>query len=69
MKHTVKEIRAMLEMLPDEMSVEFVPITMAYTGCVKPLRFGEIFFYNEAGQHAIPSEKDARLVVHLNEEA
>lgn len=69
MKQTVKEIRAMIELLPDEMIVEFCPITLAFTGTEHPLRFGEMFFYNEEGNHAMPSEKDARLVVHLTEEA
>ena len=67
MKRTVKEIRAMLEMFPDNMPVEFYPISDAWSGAVDPLRFAEIHFYDQQGNAVMPSDKNAQMTVHLME--
>jgi len=68
MKTTVKEIRAMLETLPDNMPVEFSPISMAWMGTSGSMRFDDMHFFNEDGQVALPSEKDVHLEVFLTED-
>jgi hypothetical protein len=68
MKVTVKEIRALLEGLPDDLPVEFSPISMAWLGASKPMRFDEIHFYNAEGGHAMPNDEGAYLDIHLVED-
>lgn len=65
---TVKEIRAMLECLPDDLPVEFAPITSAFLGCNHPLRFGEMNFYDDDGHQAMPTDEGAHLSVYLMED-
>ena len=66
-KITVKEIRAMLDTLPDDMPVQFNPVTAAFLGTTEPLRFDDIYFYNGDGDLALPSDEDAHLVIYVSE--
>ena len=67
MKRTVKEIRAMLETLPDNLPVEFSPISMAWLGTSGVMRFDDLQFWTETGEHALPSEA-ASVEIYLTEE-
>ena len=68
MKVTVIQIRAALAGLPDDMVVEFVPITGAYMGASNPLRFSDINVYTEDGcSFALPGDEGAVAAIHLVE--
>ncbi len=66
---TVGQIRRTLQYLPDDMPVEFNPITMAWLGCMGKMRFGaELNFYNDDGNGAKPYDPGAHCVIYLFEE-
>lgn len=67
MKPTVKEIRAMLDLLPDNMLVEFSPITSAYLGASHPLRVSDISFY-KGMDFALPSDVGATATIYIQED-
>lgn len=69
MATTVGEIKAALRHLPDDMTVEFTPISMAWLGTSGLMRFGnEIHFYTAEGGSAAPYDPGAHCHVHLFEE-
>ena len=68
MKVTVIEIKAMLDTLPDNMEVEFIPITPAYTGCMGALRVADINFFKDM-KHSLPSVKGTTAAIYLHEES
>lgn len=57
----------MLECLPDNMPVEFAPITSAYLGASNPLRVSDMAFYKDL-DHALPSEEGAHLTIYISED-
>jgi hypothetical protein len=66
---TVGQIRRSLQHLPDDMPVEFAPITMAWLGTSGKMRFGaELNFYTKDGDAAKPYDPGAYCHVYLFEE-
>ena len=66
---TVKEIKQMLDMMPDEMEVQFTPITGAFTGTMDPMRVEDFYFYDHDGSKGVmPSAPGAVMHVHLVED-
>lgn len=68
MKTTVIELRALLEGLPDDLPVEFVPITAAFLGTEFQLRVLDVHVFDERGAFALPSAPDARLTIQVAED-
>tara|TARA_Y100000310_G_scaffold67277_1_gene62592 strand:+ start:29751 stop:29981 length:231 start_codon:yes stop_codon:yes gene_type:complete len=68
-RRTVKEIKVVLDLLPDDMPVEIQPITDAWLGTSNKMRIGDINFYNaDDTDIALPSEKDAHAVLYIYED-
>lgn len=66
---TVIELKAMLDTLPDDMKIEFSPITSAFLGTMGPLEADHINFFG-AGRMAplvVPSADGAYGVIYLYE--
>lgn len=68
MKATVIELRALLEGLPDDLPVEFVPITEAFLGTEHQLRVLEAHVFDREGEFTVPSAEGARLALHIAED-
>ena len=67
MKFTVIELKAMLHGLPDNLPVQFQPITSAYLGANHPLRVSDTHVYKDL-EHAMPGEKGAELTIYISED-
>lgn len=65
---TVGEIRALIAGLPDDMPIEFAPITDAWLGTSNPMRWGRLYFYSHRGDAVPPYFPRAHCEVHLFEE-
>ena len=66
---TVGEIRATLQHLPDDMTVEITPITSAWLGTMHPMRLAkQPYFYDSKGEIAKPYDPGARMVVYIYED-
>lgn len=69
MKKTVIELRAMLAGLPDDMPVEFSPITAAYMGANHPLRVSDMSLYDAEGHNfALPDQDGAKVTIYISED-
>lgn len=69
LRMSVLKIKQLLDTLPDELEVEFSPISGAWLGTMHPMRAKDIAFYNSAGDACLPSDPDAHAVIDLHEEA
>jgi len=68
-KITVKEIKAQLDMLPDDMVVSFTPVSGAWLGTEFPMRFGGTSFFKDGGEDlALPSDDGAYCTIYLHED-
>lgn len=69
-RRTVKELKMMLDCLPDDLNIQFSPITQAYLGANHPLTLMDspFNFYNDMGELAMPSDPDAHCVIHICED-
>lgn len=68
MKRTVKDIKEMLDTLPDDLPVEFMPVTDAWLGVPHPLHVSEIHFWDREGEEAVlPSDEGAHAEIYLRE--
>ncbi len=66
---TVGEIKALIAGLPDDMPIEFTPITDAWLGTSNPMRWGRLYFYDAEGwEQAKPYAPGAQCHVHLMED-
>ena len=66
---TVIELKAMLDCLPDDMPVEFTPITSAFLGTMGPLEARSISFFGPTRMSplVVPSADGAKAVIYLHE--
>lgn len=67
MKTTVIELRAMLDGLPDNLPIQFEPITGAYMGASHPLVAKDISFFSGL-KLALPSDAGAHGVIYIHED-
>jgi len=68
MKTTVGQLRAALYGLPDDLPVQFDPITEAWLGTMKPMRAKEFCFYDGNGNLTQPDGEGAELHIYLYED-
>ena len=67
---TVGELRRMINHLPNDMPLDFSPITMAWLGSTDPIyaRSVEIFTYN-GWKHSDVKDPTAKCTIYLHEES
>ncbi len=64
---TVGEIRALLHGLPDNLPVQFSPISMAWLGTSGAMRVSDRHVFAD-GEFAQPDDEGAELTIYITEE-
>lgn len=67
MHKTVGEIRALLFGLPDDLPVQFTPISMAWTGTAGAMRVSDRHVFANM-EFAQPDDEGAELTIYIAEE-
>lgn len=65
---TLGEFRELTKNLPDNIAIEFHPITNAYLGASHPLRPREVLIFDDDGEHCKWDSPTATMNVYLFEE-